>query len=181
MNRPALVLTGVDSFVVEQRPPAESTGDAVAIDIDLVGLCGSDVHIVEGSHPRARFPLVLGHELVGRATAGQLAGRAVVVDPLIACGDCSACRLGERHVCANLRLIGIDRDGGLSGRVVVDSERVHVVPAGLDPVVAAWQNRWGRRPRNPSRSRRRWRHDRDHGGTDRAPPRRSQATGRGGP
>ena len=137
MNRPALVLTGVDSFVVEQRPPAESTGDAVAIDVDLVGLCGTDLHIVEGSHPRARFPLVLGHELVGRATAGQLAGRAVVVDPLIACGDCSACRLGERHVCANLRLIGIDRDGGLSGRVVVDSERVHVVPAGLDPVVAA--------------------------------------------
>jgi threonine dehydrogenase-like Zn-dependent dehydrogenase len=115
MNRPALVLTGVDSFVVEQRPPAESTGDAVAIDVDLVGLCGTDLHIVEGSHPRARFPLVLGHELVGRATAGQLAGRAVVVDPLIACGDCSACRLGERHVCANLRLIGIDRDGGLVG------------------------------------------------------------------
>ena len=45
--------------------------------------------------------------------------------------------MGERHVCANLRLIGIDRDGGLSGRVVVDPERVHVVPDGLDPVVAA--------------------------------------------
>ena len=45
MNRPALVLTGVDTFVVEQRPPAESTGDAVAIDVDLVGLCGTDLHI----------------------------------------------------------------------------------------------------------------------------------------
>jgi 2-desacetyl-2-hydroxyethyl bacteriochlorophyllide A dehydrogenase len=137
MSRPALVLTGVDRFAVEPLALEEPVGDEVAVDIDFVGLCGTDLHIVEGSHPRARFPLVLGHELVGRALAGPLAGREVVVDPLLACGTCSACRLGERHVCANLRLIGIDRDGGLSGRVVVEPDRLHVVPEGLDPVVAA--------------------------------------------
>ncbi len=137
MSRPALVLTGVDRFALEDREPEEPTGDEVAVDVGWVGLCGTDLHIVEGSHPRARFPLVLGHELVGRALAGPLAGRKVVVDPLIACGTCAACRLGERHVCADLRLVGIDRDGGLSGRVVVDPDRLHPVPDGLDPVVAA--------------------------------------------
>ena len=137
MSRPALVLTGTDRFAMEQREPVEPTGDQIAVDVDWVGLCGTDLHIVDGSHPRARVPLVLGHELVGRALAGPLAGRAVVVDPLLACGTCSACRLGDRHVCANLRLIGIDRDGGLSGRVVADPDRLHGVPEGLDPVVAA--------------------------------------------
>ncbi len=137
MSRPALVLTGIDQFAVEQREPAEPTGDLVAVDVGWVGLCGTDLHIADGSHPRARVPLVLGHELVGLAIAGPLAGRTVVVDPLLACGTCSACQLGQRHVCANLRLIGIDRDGGLSGRVVIDPDRLHLVPDGLDPVVAA--------------------------------------------
>jgi (R,R)-butanediol dehydrogenase / meso-butanediol dehydrogenase / diacetyl reductase len=137
MNRAALVLTGPDTFALEDRPPIEPGDAQVAVDIDLVGLCGTDLHIVEGSHPRARFPLVLGHELLGRAVGGPLAGRAVVVDPLIACGTCSACTIGARHVCANLRLIGIDADGGLSGRVVVDPERLHAVPEGTDPSVAA--------------------------------------------
>jgi len=137
MSHPALVLTGVDQFAMEQREPVESIGDQVAVDVGWVGLCGTDLHIVDGSHPRAQVPLVLGHELVGNALAGPLAGRAVVVDPLIACGTCSACQLGERHVCANLRLIGIDRDGGLSGRVVVDPDRLHAVPDGLDLTVAA--------------------------------------------
>lgn len=137
MSRPALVLTGIDQFAVELREPAEPTGDQVAVDVGWVGLCGTDLHIAEGSHPRARVPLVLGHELVGRVVTGPLAGRTVVVDPLLACGTCSACQLGQRHVCANLRLIGIDRDGGLSGRVVIDPDRLHLVPDGLDPVVAA--------------------------------------------
>lgn len=135
--RPTLVLTAPDTFALEQREAAGATDGRVAVDIGWVGLCGTDLHIVEGSHPRARFPLVLGHELVGRAVGGSLDGRAVVVDPLIADGTCAACLLGERHVCANLRLIGIDRDGGLSGRVVVDAGRLHAVPDGLDLPVAA--------------------------------------------
>lgn len=137
MSQAALVLVGPDRFVVEQREPVEAGDGQVGVDVGWVGLCGTDLHIVEGSHPRARFPLVLGHELVGRAVAGSHRGRLVVVDPLIACGRCVACSIGQGHVCANLRLVGIDRDGGLSGRVVVDPDRLHPVPDGLDPVVAA--------------------------------------------
>jgi (R,R)-butanediol dehydrogenase/meso-butanediol dehydrogenase/diacetyl reductase len=137
VSRPAVVLTAPGSFSIEARQPVEAVDGRIAVDVDLVGLCGTDLHIVEGSHPRARFPLVLGHELVGTARGGMLAGRTVVVDPLIACGTCAACTIGQPHVCAQLRLIGIDRDGGLSGRVVVDPDRLHAVPEGLDPTVAA--------------------------------------------
>ncbi|MFL5674377.1 MAG: zinc-binding dehydrogenase [Chloroflexota bacterium] len=104
----------------------------VLVRVVRVGLCGTDLHIVAGAHPRARFPLVLGHEIVGRLDGSDDDAALVVVDPLIACGSCVACRLGERHICARLRLIGIDADGGLAGHVTVDDDRVHPVPARLD-------------------------------------------------
>ena len=135
-ERAALVLSAPDRFIVEVRElPVPGAGE-VAVDVELVGLCGTDLHIVEGSHPRARLPLVLGHELIGRVVGEGHAGELVVVDPLIACGTCVACTIGQAHVCARLRLVGIDRDGGLAGRVVVDPGRLHRVPSGLDPVVA---------------------------------------------
>ncbi len=137
VTRPAIVLVAPERFALEHRAPVEPTGDLIAVDVTHVGLCGTDLHIVEGVHPRARFPLVLGHEIVGRARGGALDGQLVVIDPLIACGMCVACRLGERHVCAELRLMGIDRDGGLSGRVVVPAERLHPVPVGVEAELAA--------------------------------------------
>ncbi|MDE3075477.1 MAG: alcohol dehydrogenase catalytic domain-containing protein [Chloroflexota bacterium] len=124
-------------MAVETRPnPVPASGEVV-LSMGYVGLCGTDLHIVEGSHPRAAFPLVLGHELLGTALSGQYEGRLVVVDPLISCGSCSACQLGESHVCEQLRLIGIDRDGGLAERLAVDARRLHVVPEGLSPEMAA--------------------------------------------
>ena len=135
-TRPALVLSAPDRFAVELRELARPGPGQIAVEVDLVGLCGTDLHIVEGSHPRAQLPLVLGHELVGRAVGGALDGRLVVVDPLIACGTCAPCTIGQAHVCTRLRLVGIDRDGGLGGWVVVDPDRLHPVPSGLDPQVA---------------------------------------------
>jgi Threonine dehydrogenase and related Zn-dependent dehydrogenases len=127
----ALVLTDADTFELEERPdPVPGTGE-VLLDVAYVGLCGTDLHITEGIHPRARFPLVLGHEVVGIARGGEHAGRPLLVDPLIACGHCVACRLGFGHVCSDLRLVGIDRDGGLAGCLVADANRLHVVPGGV--------------------------------------------------
>jgi (R,R)-butanediol dehydrogenase/meso-butanediol dehydrogenase/diacetyl reductase len=137
LTRPALVLTAPGAFGIEWRERPRVGPGQVLVDISHVGLCGTDLHIVDGSHPRARFPLVLGHELVGTAIGGRRDGRSVVVDPLIACGSCAACRLGHGHVCARLRLIGIDRDGGLGGWLAVDEDRLHDVPDGMDPVLAA--------------------------------------------
>ena len=132
----ALVLTGPGVFDLEERQAAETAPGEVLVSVLRVGLCGTDLHIVEGIHPRARFPLVLGHEIVGRIVGAAAVEGLVVVDPLIACGTCVACRLGDRHVCADLRLIGIDRDGGLGGIIAVDQNRIHRVPAGVDLDIA---------------------------------------------
>ena len=100
------------------------------------GLCGTDLHIVDGSHPRATFPLAIGHEFVGLPESGPLAGQTVLVDPLLPCGSCTACDIGASNTCARLRLIGIDRDGALAGRVAVAEDRLHILPAGIPADVA---------------------------------------------
>jgi 2-desacetyl-2-hydroxyethyl bacteriochlorophyllide A dehydrogenase len=78
------------------------------------------------------MPLAIGHEIVGLPETGELAGVPVLVDPLLPCGDCLACAVGRVNACAHLRLIGIDRDGALAGRVAVQQARLHPVPADVE-------------------------------------------------
>jgi (R,R)-butanediol dehydrogenase / meso-butanediol dehydrogenase / diacetyl reductase len=132
----ALVLERPGEWCVRTVPPAAPGAGEVVVEALYVGLCGTDLHIVAGRHPRARLPLVLGHEILGVATGGRWAGQPVVVDPTISCGRCPACAHGDDHVCQSLRLVGIDRPGGLAGRLCVAEEKLHLVPAEL-PLTAA--------------------------------------------
>ena len=136
-RRRALLLTAPGTFARGEIEGTTVRGGSVPVRIQYTGLCGTDLHIVAGDHPRATFPLALGHELVGRALDGQDAGRLVVVDPLVSCGQCEPCRHGRPHVCERLRLIGIDTPGGLAGVVEVVPDRLHVVPEGVEPANAA--------------------------------------------
>jgi (R,R)-butanediol dehydrogenase / meso-butanediol dehydrogenase / diacetyl reductase len=133
----ALVLEQWGDLVLRERPEPPAVSGRTRIDVDYVGLCGTDLHIVAGDHPRATTPLVLGHEIVGRALDGPTAGRTVMVNPLLPCRRCTACLLGHAHVCENLRLIGIDVDGGLADRIAVSDAALHVVPEDVPTDVAA--------------------------------------------
>jgi (R,R)-butanediol dehydrogenase/meso-butanediol dehydrogenase/diacetyl reductase len=131
-----VVLTEWNRFARAEMPAPQPGAGEVVVQALYTGLCGTDLHIVEGSHPRARTPLAIGHEIAGRPESGSLAGRLVVVDPLLPCGACPACRAGASNACARLRLIGIDRDGGLAGRLVAAAERLHPVPESVPPEIA---------------------------------------------
>jgi len=135
----ALVWHGPGEVAVEEVPrPRPEPGWAV-VDVAYAGVCGTDLHIWAGEHPRARAPLVLGHELVGTLAepAGELpAGAPVAVEPLLSCGRCAPCRAGHPHVCERLRLIGIDLDGGIAEQVAVPVHRLLALPAAL-PLRAA--------------------------------------------
>ena len=131
----ALVWAGGTTVTVEERPRPEAGDGQVLVDVAWCGLCGTDLHISAGEHPRAQPGIVLGHEISGRlatATAGLAAGTKVVVDPLLACGSCRPCRGGRPHTCANLRLLGIDVPGGAAQQVAVPADRVIPVPGGAD-------------------------------------------------
>jgi (R,R)-butanediol dehydrogenase/meso-butanediol dehydrogenase/diacetyl reductase len=123
----ALVWEGGSQVTVAEQPRPAAGDGRVLVDVAYCGLCGTDLHICAGEHPRARPGIVLGHEISGRlhAGAGGLAvGAKVVVDPLLSCGTCRPCRSGRPHTCANLRLLGIDLPGGAAEQVAVPADRV---------------------------------------------------------
>ena len=131
----ALVWAGGSDVTVEERPRPRAGDGMVLVDVAYCGLCGTDLHICAGEHPRARPGIVLGHEISGRlhtGRAGLAAGTKVVVDPLLPCGTCRPCRGGRPHTCANLRLLGIDEPGGAAEQVAVPADRVLPVPDDAD-------------------------------------------------
>jgi (R,R)-butanediol dehydrogenase / meso-butanediol dehydrogenase / diacetyl reductase len=107
--------------VADAEPPAPQVGWAT-VKVAYTGLCGTDLHICQGDHPRARPGIVLGHEIVGRLSEparGWPAGTPVLVNPLLSCHDCRSCRSGNAHVCERLGLLGIDAPGGAADLVSV--------------------------------------------------------------
>lgn len=115
----------------------------------LAGICGSDLHTVDGASSRyfedlVSFPFVLGHEIVADTLDGPLAGRRVVVEPVLGClarglvPPCPACAAGRKGACERLHLgalspglqTGFCRDtgGGWSEQLVAHESQLHVVP-----------------------------------------------------
>lgn len=127
----AFVWLGGDEVAVEEVPRPRSGEGWVPVDVAFSGICGTDLHICAGEHPRAEAPLVLGHEFVGTLHSdmnGLAAGQPVVVEPLLACGKCAPCLTGRSHTCERLRLIGIDVPGGVAEQVAVPVDRVIPLP-----------------------------------------------------
>jgi 2-desacetyl-2-hydroxyethyl bacteriochlorophyllide A dehydrogenase len=115
----------------------------VLVKIEACGVCGTDVHIVEGTS-RSSPPVVLGHEFagviedVGRGAVRLKVGQRVAVDPNIACGVCFYCRRGLVHLCANLRALGVDIDGGMAQYCIAPASQAFELPEAMNVEVSAF-------------------------------------------
>ncbi len=104
--------------IVEREMLDIKSSTDVLVKIKAAGICGSDVHIYHGTSPVATYPRVVGHEMVGEVVkVGEDVTRAkvgdkVVVEPMIACGECYACKNGRPNACATLQVRGCHVDGG---------------------------------------------------------------------
>jgi len=118
--------------------PTPRPGEAL-LRVAYGGICGTDIMIYLGKHPRAKAPLVMSHEFSATVVEGEglEAGTPAVVNPLLTCGSCYACRSGMSHVCATLGLVGIDRDGGFAQYVTVPRHTVRPIPTSLPLIQAA--------------------------------------------
>ncbi|MFJ5717621.1 zinc-binding dehydrogenase [Neobacillus sp. NPDC093127] len=121
--------------------PTLKQGEAL-IKVSSAGICGTDMMIYFGKHPRAKAPLAMGHEFSGvieeiNGDSTFTVGDRVVVEPTISCGKCDACLSGNSHVCKTLGLIGIDSHGGFAEYVAVPLHRLHEVPNTLSDEHAA--------------------------------------------
>lgn len=136
----ALVYAGPKKAELRDVETGEKKEGQIKIDIIYCGVCGSDIGIYLGTHPRAKAPLVFGHEFLGVAAEDGKRikkGDRVVPYPLLSCGHCKACRNGNEHVCNTLGLIGIDVDGGMCESVYVDEDVLYKVPEGVSDKAAA--------------------------------------------
>lgn len=123
--------------------PGDPGPGEVLVRPEAVGLCGSDFHYFLGHLGLELYPRVQGHEFAGvveavgpESPAHLRAGERVAIWPLTACGQCYPCRIGRRNVCANIRLVGIHRDGALQERLRVPADQVFPV-GDQDPALAA--------------------------------------------
>lgn len=121
--------------------PAPAPGRAV-VRVEAVGLCGSDYHIFDGTHPYAVFPQVQGHEFVGVVAAlpdpyegPHRAGDRVVVNPLRGCGECFPCTRGRPNCCVEVTVMGVQVPGALAEYVSVPVDQL--VSAGSLPARVA--------------------------------------------
>ena len=123
--------------------PRCEEGEAL-IKVACTGICGSDTFIYSGIHPRAKAPLILGHEFSGAVVVlphsycGELAvGDKVTVNPLLFCRECTPCVTGNSHVCKTLGLTGIDEDGSFAEYVKVKVGQIVKLPQGMSNELGA--------------------------------------------
>jgi len=134
---------GPKRIETEVVPIPAIASDEALIHVDACGFCGSDMNIMAGTHPRAKAPLTVGHELsghvvqIGNSNAGWEVGDHVTVYPLISCGVCYACTHGNPHVCRKLRLFGFDVDGGMAEFVKVPIASLVKLPRNMPSTIGA--------------------------------------------
>lgn len=129
--------------VCDLEKPVPQKNEAV-LKVIYGGICGSDITVYRGLHMTATAPVVLCHEILGTVESlsddykGDLqVGELVVVNPVMECGQCEACRTGHGNVCGSLKLLGIHENGGFAEYVKVRADRMVKAPKELPLEIAA--------------------------------------------
>ena len=129
-----VVITGPKQYEIREVPVPEPGDGEVLIQMKAAGVCGSDVHQFLGENPNAVFPRVPGHEnagvivAVGKDVKNIKVGDHVVVDLVVACGECPQCKKGRRNVCRTVKARGSAIDGGWREYFAVPEHEVYLLP-----------------------------------------------------
>src|ERR1700744_6143056 len=147
MTMPAVVFTADGRIALGERPRPTLRPDQVLIEVDLCGICGSDLHASQ--LPQVyRGDCVLGHEFTGRVVAvgdnvaDWAAGDRVAVNPNgNDDGSCVYCRSGRQNFCRQATLetaLGLQADGALAPLMATFTGHLRRIPDGLGTLEAAW-------------------------------------------
>jgi alcohol dehydrogenase, propanol-preferring len=125
----AMVLTAPGApLQFQQRSDPTPGPGTVRIEISACGVCRTDLHVVDGELPGISYPIVPGHEVVGRVgalgpgvTAVKMGDRVGVPWLGYTCGECAYCRKGQENLCDRPLFTGYTRDGGFATQLVADA------------------------------------------------------------
>lgn len=125
----AMVLTAPGAPLrFEQRDdPVPGPGD-LRVKVSACGVCRTDLHVVDGELPDIGYPIIPGHEVVGRVEALGAGVTSLKVGDRVGipwlgytCGECAYCRSGQENLCDRPRFTGYTRDGGFATHLVADA------------------------------------------------------------
>jgi alcohol dehydrogenase, propanol-preferring len=136
MHAMVLPARGQPLVPLERPDPAPGPGE-VCIKVSACGVCRTDLHVVDGELPAISYPIVPGHEVVGRvdvlgAGVTDLAIGMRVGVPWLGstCGECPYCRTNQENLCDRPQFTGYTRDGGFASHLVADAH--YCFPLGED-------------------------------------------------
>jgi 2-desacetyl-2-hydroxyethyl bacteriochlorophyllide A dehydrogenase len=139
-----VVTVGADGTVgIERTGVPEPEAGELLVAMSAAGICGSDVHAVQGRHPFVSRPYHPGHEVTGTVAGGgpgtaTPAGTRVAVNPVLYCGVCQRCRQGLVNLCREMTVFGCGTPaGGMAEYFVVPEQNVVPLPDGMTALQAA--------------------------------------------
>ena len=144
LRAPSPTADGTSSLAAaEVRVPEPGRGE-ILVRVSVCGVCRTDLDLVEGRLTAPRYPVIPGHQVVGRVErAGddvvdfRVGDRVGVAWINSACGRCAWCLSGRENLCPSFRSTGCDENGGYAEYVVVPAAFAHAIPAELPDASAA--------------------------------------------
>ncbi len=129
--------------LVEAPKPTPGPGQ-IRLQVNMCGVCHTDLHIVEGDIHPSQAPIIPGHQVVGEVDAlGEdvdsfsLGDRVGVPWFFDACGVCDYCRQGQENLCPEARFTGFDVDGGFAEYMIAEADYALPLPSAMDDREAA--------------------------------------------
>lgn len=129
---------------LRELPDPEPAAAEVRVRVNCCAICRTDLHVIEGDLPRARLPIIPGHQAVGtveklgegcrRLQIGQRVGIAWL---RYTCGKCNYCRLDRENLCVRPQFTGYDADGGYAELAVVPEDYAYEIPQAFDDAFAS--------------------------------------------
>lgn len=140
----ALIYNGPWEMELAELPTPEAGEGEVLLQVEAVGICGSDVHGFTGESGRRKPGMVMGHEIAGRILevpdnqASLKVGDRVTVYNIRSCGTCEHCRAGNTQRCASRSVIGVNAGtwGAMAEFLACSVDQCVPLAPGLDPAAA---------------------------------------------
>ena len=136
----AVVIDAPGRIRVDNVPDPTPRPNEVLVRVGACGICGTDLHIIDGDSPLARYPIIPGHEFAGEVVAvgsdvaqrygkeNITIGSRIAVEPNLYCGHCDSCRTGHENLCLNYAALGVTTDGAIAQYVTVPIAKAYALP-----------------------------------------------------
>jgi 2-desacetyl-2-hydroxyethyl bacteriochlorophyllide A dehydrogenase len=147
----AVIIDAPGNIRVDSVADPTPRADEVLVKVGACGICGTDLHIIDGDSPLARYPIIPGHEFAGEVVAlgsdvaqkqgnggvNITVGSRVAIEPNLYCGYCEFCRTGHENLCLNYSALGVTTGGAIAEYVSVPLSKAYLLPDNISLRAAA--------------------------------------------